>query len=342
VPVPTGPSTYIPIAIGQTTDKYRTVFAVFDSYLLKFTENQSINLGLRYEYVKNKYGASTRAARTRSYGAATDAAIDNMLAPMIGAYDDTNSNSILLPKVAYIYEFDSQTMGISYAEGYRTGGISINRARAITNSYDPEKTNNYELSYKLAQDTYTFSANAFYTKWLDQQVQVKLTNAMYDTQVVNAATSQVYGAEAEGHWKPTTKHDVGLGAGYVKTRFDDFKNLDTDYSGNEFPYAPNWTARLSYTYFFDQNWNASSLLRYLSKSYSDAENTVDAPEQFYLDLTAQYIIQSWNLTTDFYVQNALDTRYVLYDHSTTLGGQTVDVNEVNAPREFGVRLSYFW
>ncbi|KYG63753.1 TonB-dependent receptor [Bdellovibrio bacteriovorus] len=342
VPYPISANNYVPIAIGQTTDKYRTVFAVFDSYLVKFAENQSINLGLRYEYTKNKYGASTRGARTQSYGPAIDALIDSRLAPMISSYDDTNSNSILLPKVAYIYEFNSQAWGVSYAEGYRTGGISINRARATTNSYDPEKTQNYELSYKLQQDGFTFSSNAFFTKWLDQQVQVKLTNGMYDTQVANAASSTLYGAEAEGHWKPAAKHDLGLGAGYVQTRFDDFSILTTNYTGNEFPYAPNWTGRLSYNYAFNDNWNATSLLRYLSKSYSDAENTVKSPEQFYLDLSAQYILASLSLTTDFYVQNVLDTQYVLYDHSTTLGGQTVDVNQVNSPREFGLRVSYFW
>ncbi|WP_374032632.1 TonB-dependent receptor [Bdellovibrio bacteriovorus] len=339
---PLSASVYTPIASSQVTDKYRTVFALFDSYLWKFTENQSINLGLRYEFVKNKYGADVSATRKQNLGAGTNAAVDAYLDSVTGSYEDEENNSIVLPKVAYMLTQDQHSYGISYTEGYRTGGLSINRKRVRVDSYDPEKTGNYELSYKYAASNWNFSSAAFYTDWKDQQVMVQLSNDPFDTQVVNAASSELYGAEAEINWKPASRHEFNLGAGYVKTRFKDFVNGSKDYTDNEFPFAPNWTGRLSYGYQISQDWNAAGIFRYLSKSYGNAENTMDSPEQFYLDLLGQYSLAAWSMNVDLYVRNVLDTRYVIYDRTSSIGGQSVSYNQVNSPRELGLRLNYFW
>lgn len=342
LPAPFPANSYTPIESRQNTEKHRTAFALFDSYLWNFTENQSLNLGLRYEYVKNKYGAIVSARRLQNLGGAGNAFIDNYVQTRSGSYEDSSDNSILLPKVAYTYSFDEHVYGLSYTEGYRTGGLSINRTRAQVDTYDPEKTGNYELSYKYEVGAWRLSSNAFYTDWRKQQVLVKLSNDTFDTQVVNAASSELYGAEAEGFWQPHPQHSLGVGAGYVKTRFKEFTSGGTDYSGKEFPFAPNWTGRLSYTYQISSSWNAASILRYLGPSYGDAENTLKSPEQFYLDVLGQYLWNSTGLTVDLYARNVLDSRYVIYDRTSSMGGQTVRYNQVNTPRELGFRVSYFW
>lgn len=338
---PLSSTVFTPVDSTQTTDKYRTTLALFDSYFWKFSENQSINLGLRYEYVKNKYGADVLAKRTQNLGGATNAIVDNYLNGVNGSYEDEDTNSIFLPKVAYLYSLDKSTYGISYSEGYRTGGLSINRKRARADKYDPETTRNYELSYKYSESVWNFSSNIFYTDWRDQQVLVQLSNDVFDTQVVNAASSEIYGAEAEMNWKPATRHDLNLGAGYVKTRFKDFVSGSKDYSGNEFPFAPQWTGRLRYGYQISSAWSASGILRYLGKSYGNAENTLDSPEQFYLDALGQYAWTS-NMTVDLYARNLLDRQYVIYDRTSSIGGQTVNYKQVNTPREVGARLTYYW
>lgn len=342
LPNPFPANTFTPIESRQNTEKHRTSFAIFDSYLWNFTENQALNLGLRYEYVKNKYGAIVAARRLQNLGSAGNTFIDNYVNARSGSYEDASDNSILLPKLAYTYTWNEHVYGVSYTEGFRTGGLSINRTRAKVDSYDPEKTGNFELSYKYEVGAWRVSSNAFYTDWREQQVLIKLSNDTFDTQVVNAASSELYGAEAEASVQLHPQHNLGLGAGYVKTRFKDFTSGTTDYAGNEFPFAPNWTGRLSYTYQISASWNAASILRYVGKSYGDAENTITSPEQFYLDLLGQYLWASTGMTVDLYARNILDSRYVIYDRSSSIGGQTVRYNQVNTPRELGFRVSYFW
>lgn len=338
---PLGGNVYTPIDSVQETEKYRTVFALFDSYLWKFTENQSINLGLRYEFVKNKYGALVDAKRTQNLGGGVNAVIDNYLNSVSGRYEDTDDNSILLPKVAYMITQGQHTYGLTYSEGYRTGGLSINRKRAQVDKYDPEKTNNYELSYKLAESFGTLSSNVFYTDWQDQQVLVQLSSDIFDTQVVNAASSELYGAEVELTMTPAVRHQVTVGAGYVKTRFKDFVSGTKDYSNNEFPFAPNWTGKINYGYQVSAEWTLTSTLRYLGTSYGNAENTIDSPEQFYWDGTVQYALSQWNMGVDFYVRNILNSQYVIYDRTSSIGGQTVNYKQVNSPQELGVNLSWY-
>ncbi|KHD89648.1 MAG: TonB-dependent receptor [Bdellovibrio sp. ArHS] len=338
---PVSAGVYTPVDSTQETEKYRTVFALFDSYLWKFTSTQSLNLGLRYEYVKNKYGATVTAKRTQNLGGGVNAAIDNYLNSVSGSYEDTNDNSILLPKAAYTVTNGAHSYSGSYSEGYRTGGLSINRKRAKVDSYDPEKTSNYELSYKWSESFGTLSSNVFYTDWKDQQVQIQLSNDIFDTQVVNAASSEVYGAEVELQMQPVSRHQFTVGAGYVKTRFKDFVSGSKDYSGNEFPFAPNWTGKIHYLYHVNSEWTATSTVRYLGTSYGNAENTLDSPEQFYWDASVQYAMNAWNMGIDFYVRNLLNSQYVIYDRTSSIGGQTVNYKQVNSPQELGVTLSWY-
>lgn len=341
-PVPT--TTLItPVATRQKSDKDRTVLAVFDSALIKFTPSQSLNLGLRYEYVKNKYGAAVSATRTQNLGGA-NATIDAYLAQRSGAYDNTNYNSVLLPKAAYAIELNNHTLGAFFSQGYRTGGISINRSQAKTDEYSPETTSNYELSYKYTRENIRLSSNVFYTNWKDQQVLIYLSADTFNSQVQNAAASELYGAEAEAQVDLNPQHSLGVSGGYVMTRFNNFVNRNVDYGGNQFPFAPNWTGRGFYTYNINESWTASSILRYLGKSYTNADNTREAPEQFYLDAEAQYLLPSLSLVTNFYVKNVLDSEYLIYDGRPLSANSTIQANyhQVNAPQEFGVRVTYMW
>lgn len=332
-----------PVAVTQSTDKEREVKSFFDSFIYELNEHNSVDLGGRIEFVENDYGAGITGQRVGSTGnAGVDAAIDSYIAGIDGKYGNENTNTMVLPRLAYTYKNGNYSLGALYTEGYRTGGLSINRRRASVSEYDPEKTKNYELSWKLKSERILFTTNVFYTQWLDQQVETRLSNDTYDTQVRNASTSQLFGAEVEGSAELDNGDSVRANVGTVKTQFLSFNNNGTSYTGNEFPDAAKFTGQLSYWKTFKDDLLGIVTTRFLSKSWSDPENTRRSPEQVYLDANLQYFWKDFVI--EGFVRNILDKNYRIYDgrpRSTTTPYQAA-YHRMSPPREFGARLNYYW
>ena len=317
--------------LNQDLDKFRETFAIFDSLLYKFDDHHALNLGARYEHVSNQYGTYVNPV-TLTGNATIDAALNNSK----GSYDGTQSTNKFLPKVGYIYQNREHTWGITYSEGYRIGGLDINRNKARAVKYDPETTKNYELSWKYITDRFKTQANIFYTHWSDQQVEVRLSNALYDTQVQNASTSELYGGELESTYSLKNGDLVRMGVGHVHTQFLGFHNNGTVYTGNQFPDAAKWTAQTAYSHFFTDAINGNLTLRHLSKSYTNAENTRKSPDQFYVDLNFQYT--GSNYVWELNAKNLLGQEYVL--NSTQVYQN--NYKRLNRPREFNTRVTWFW
>lgn len=344
---PLGGNNNLPLAVIQDSKNTRTIYSIFNSFNYDFNDEHSVNLGGRVEYSRNKYGTYVLGKRNTSTGSAgTDTAIDTFLRNSSGTYGDTESNVIFLPKLGYIYHIGNNHFGLSYTEAYRSGGLSINRYKAIPVSYDPEKTQNYELSHKFEQTKFNVSTNLFYTNWKHQQVSVRLSNQYYDTQVENASRSEVYGAEVQTNYFMTEAQTLSLNAGYVQTRFVDFKKSGFDYTGKEFPNAPKVTAMLNYKLLVTDEWSVGTTGRFLGKSYSNAENNRKITDQYYFDVNTQYAFSSYSL--ELYVKNIFDKEYVIYDGSpsaaltSTTGTYNVKYYQINTPRELGFRVNYFW
>ena len=332
-----------PIAVTQENDKERTIGSLFDSFIYDFNEHHSVNVGGRIEVVKNDFSAGITGKRLQNVdNGPIDAGIDNYLNAVSGKSGSDNSNTILLPKLSYTYKNKNSSLGAFYSEGYRTGGLSINRARTRASEYDPEKTQNYELSWKMTSEKFLFTTNVFYTRWLDQQVEARLSNAPFDTEVRNASTSELYGAEIEGNLEVTEKDSFRLNMGTVKTQFLSFNNNGTSYTGNEFPDAAKYTAQFSWWRTFRDDIMGILTTRYLSKSWSDPENTRRSPEQVFLDYNLQYYYKDFVI--EGFVRNILDKNYRIYNGRprTTNTPYQASYHRMSPPREFGARLNYFW
>jgi iron complex outermembrane receptor protein len=334
IPMPNNP---VSLNIKQYVDRKRNTFAVFDTFLYEFTDRHSVNIGGRYEYVSNDYLTNVSGARVGTTGnAGQDAYLDNYVKNRSGAYGGDKGQGTILPKAGYLYTIDNNTFGVSFVEGYRTGGVSINRYRTTAVNYDPENTFTYELSHKAAMERFNVSSNLFYTKWKDQQVQIQLSNDSYDTQVTNAANSEYFGGEVQTSAKITDDQNISFSAGYLKSRFVDFKYNNKNYSNKEFPNAPNWTLMLNHGINFQTDWQFRSTLRYLGKSFADAENTKDVPEQFYVDLGLQYFYG--NFVPEITVKNLLNNKYAMNSFTNLYG----TYYQMSAPREIVGSLSYVW
>lgn len=342
---PLGAGLTTPLSVQQTVNRSRSTYALFDSFDYQFDSISSINLGVRGEYVRSEYGTNVQARRTQDLGAATNSAIDNYLAQRVGAYSGKNNNLVVLPRFGYMADLSDHHLGVTYTRGYRTGGLSINRRRAEAVEYNPEYTNNYEFSYRHIKKEYQISTNVFYIDWREQQVQVQLSSDFYDTQVVNASRSELYGAETEFKWSPFRANTFAWGVGYTNTAFKDFSTRNpstgvvTDYAGKNFPFASKWTSRFSHEIAVTDRIQFLSVARFVSGGYTNAENTRKSDAQFYLDWNAKYFLESFVI--EGYVKNILNSQYLLFNGAAT-AATTAIYHQPSTPREIGLRLSYLW
>lgn len=339
---PVGGGVSTPISVVQDVTRERESVAIFDTGSYRLTENHEFIAGLRGEAVRVRYGTTVLGERLNDLGTAANTSLDQYLTRVSGSYEGDKEDTVVLPKLGYAYHLDHHHGGLLYTRGYRTAGVSINRSRSEAVPYDAEFTNNYELWYKFVADKRQVSTNVFYTDWRAQQVQVQLSNDFYDTEVQNAARSEVYGAELEGKTRVAQNQSVSAGVGYTDTAFKKFEVNGVDYTGKEFPFASHWTGRVAHELAIPADWVFLTVARYVSGAYTNAENTRRADEQVYLDWNAKYALNTW--IAEGYVNNVLDKRYRTFDGSPTSATSPYQASyhQVSAPRELGVRVSYFW
>lgn len=338
---PLGGGNTTPVAVRQDSDRTRRVVALFDSLTYRLNETQSLNVGVRGEYTDANFDVNITGKRLEDRGP-LNPVVDGYIAKVSGPYHGDNSNVVLLPKLSYTVASNGHHIGLMYTRGYRSSGVSVNRWRATVVNYAPEFTDNYELSYKFAGEDFQFASNVFFIDWRDQQVQVQLSNDFYDHEVRNAASSQVYGAEVEGRYSLTARQLVTAGVGYADTRFNDFEVSGANYRGNKFPFASNWTARVSHEFRLSDDLSVLTVVRYLSEAFSNVQNTRKSDDQFYVNVNARYAYEGWMI--EGYVNNIFDAKFRIYDGrptSSTSPYQTI-FYQVNTPREFGARLVYYF
>jgi len=228
-----------------------------------------------------------------------------------------NTNNVVLPKLGIRHEFnDNIGAGYVISRGYRSGGISLNpvNPQNPTVEYDPEFVTNHELSFRSTwlDNRLIANANVYYMKWKDQQVQVRGSN-IYDRYITNSGSSSLKGFEVDVSFHG----DEGLRAfanyGLSKTRYDEFKVGNKDFSGNSFQYAPKNNAALGLG--FDQGYGISAYLiaNYTGESYLNNENTRKLKGYTLTNLRVGYKADVWQVNG--YVNNVFDKRAIAYEYN---------------------------
>lgn len=227
-----------------------------------------------------------------------------------------------LPKFGIGWDIDDErSVSFTVQKGYRSGGVGINQGRAQAFTFDKETTWNYELAWRSRwlDNRLTFNANAFYIDWTDQQVNVQLSDSVFDFATQNVGSSRVYGFEAETNFLLTDTVEIYGSVGYANTRFDDFdvvvNGVVRDFSGNEFPNAPKWTVAGGATWRDDTGFLVNVNGNYQSAGYQRAdqiqnERVVDS--RFLVNFRAGWENENWgifitgdNVFEDSYVNSVL-------------------------------------
>ncbi|MEM6662454.1 MAG: TonB-dependent receptor [Pseudomonadota bacterium] len=301
LPFLTPGSTVTGASFGTTLNEN---FAVFGEVDVEVIEDLRLIVGGRYDRETQD--------RFRNPTTTTD---DPVLAPFLPPdTPETTSASFdaFLPKAGIVYNFtDDISLGFTFQRGYRAGGANFNLARNQQFEFDPEFTNNYEVSFRSTwfDDRLTVNANAYYVDWTDQQVVVALSAQPLDTETQNAGSSTSFGGELEVRAEPTDGLSLYASLGYVNTEFDDFLSNGVQLAGNEFRNAPEFTGAIGGTYYFLDGFFVGADATYTSASFNDAANSpaLRSDSRFVLNLNAGYETEHFTITG--FIDNVTDNTY---------------------------------
>lgn len=317
-PVPI-PCSFIAV---QRDNSFRTeiqnyaVYGEADIDASAWLDGLSFTIGARYDYEEQKT-RNTEMTRTTPPPAALPFPFNAIVAGFIPADADVtlrNDYQAFLPKAGVTYDWtDDISTSYTVQRGYRSGGISLNNQFGNINEFDPEFTWNHEIALRsqFYDDRLTANANIFYTDWSDQQVQVEGASGLpLDFNTVNAGSSSLWGFELGLEGQPTNELSLFGNLGYVKTEFDNFVSNGQDFSGNRFPFAPEWTGAIGGSYTFNNGVFLTAEGVYTDDSFSDAGNdpTRKNDDRFVVNASIGYEEDNWNAI--LFARNLFDEDYL--------------------------------
>jgi len=222
--------------------------------------------------------------------------------------------SVLLPKLGITHHLsDDIDLSFTYQKGYRAGGSGANPYFVRVYEYDPEYTDNYEFALRSAfnNGNTRFNANVFYTDWKDMQVQVFGPGGSLDYTTENAGSAELKGFELSLENDFSSNFSGFINTSYVQTELTDYTSDDTDYSGNEFTFAPKNMVSLGGEYYFDNNWMVSADANWQSEVYGDLENTdiYDISGRTIVNAKVGYEDKDWSAY--LYSRNLMNQEYAL-------------------------------
>jgi len=288
--------------------------------------------------------------------------------------DDRNRDAAKFSKVNWKLGVDADLtpdilLYATASTGYRSGGLQSSSNPANFRQYAPETVMSYEggIRANLFDRRLFLGLTAYQLDYDDLQVSSIIVDPIQGPIPVttNAAKARIRGIELEGRFSPTRADHFSGYVSYLDGTFRSFPNgqdtlysADTlynifgpilgytaipsataDFTGNELPNAPKWSARLSYAHDFDLGGGmlTPSVDFYVqSRTFADIGNYAQSRNPSYTktDLNLTYAFADSNVTLVAFVNNLEDKR--IPQNVTSVWSSTV-VN-YSAPRTIGARI----
>jgi hypothetical protein len=278
-----------------------------------------------------------------STGNPTDDAIYDFIAqnffPHADASDDLHDFTYL-PSADVDYAItDTLTVGVKYERASRLAGVWFNPARGLVNTYDDEISDNFDAFIRAAafDDRLTVRANLFYARIRDQQVWTLLSDTEYDSQILNAQRSHNDGVEIEATWSEGLV-DAWVSLGLLHAQFDRVEVGEADFSGNDFPNAPPWTASVGFTYVRPEGLFAEVDLTCRPQARGDLENNTWVTNEGRQIVNARVGWAFQKFEVSLFGRNLLDDDYLEFHNATRMPGES-QTYIPGDPREIGVTVS---
>ncbi|WP_421849274.1 TonB-dependent receptor [Novosphingobium sp.] len=332
-PIPPGLGAFT-VPIGLKLDVTSTSAAAFGQGTIKLSPSLRMTAGLRYSHDRKE------ALSTFSFGGPTQT--------LPGA----RSWAAVTGKVGLDWTTaGGQLLYATVSRGYKAGGFSLAQP-----AYNPEYIWSYEAGAKLVLLDRRLRANlaAFYYNYSDLQVSAVRTgpNGAPTIVVDNAASSTVYGAEAELVATPIEKLQLEATLTYLHAKYDKYVTTDSanpaaglvDFGGNALPNAPRFTATIAAQYGINLG-SAGSLTPRVAFFWSDRQSltpfarpATDIQGGYTrTDLTLSWASANQRFGLEAFVQN-LENKDVLnrVAYIELLNNYRASYNP---PRTYGVRAS---
>ena len=357
-------SNFVPNTGQRDLHRHRaSSFAVFTDNTFTIADGLDLTLGIRYtDEVKRTTSHYTNTSPANACAAALArrlpaAAITALCSPTSDvAFNDVTTQQ-RRPENRWAgsaklqYRFSPSVMAYgSYANGFKSGGFNLDRARTAIGVINPdtsfatEKVESYEIGTKTSWLGQRLLANiaAFYQTYTDFQLNTYTGVSFVVTSIPKVTSKGVdldllYNTGIQGL-------TLNAGATYADTKFGDFPpplpNL-TRLSGNQLPYAAKWNVTGGFTskqpMTSDLNFLSSASLKWTS-SYNTGSNLdpLKVQQPFAL-LNARVGIEptneAWSL--EVWAQNLTNSNYyqVIVDQPLQSGTYGAFIGQ---PRLYGV------
>lgn len=366
-----------PVILGLNSSLEQEVetLAMYGDLTWKITEKFNLLLGLRYDKEEQKNGSQslysinnvmpdpdTLPAPINQVVAGINGTLNGMAESASGIEPVADADfDAWLPKVGFSYHVNEDiTTSFIYQRGYRSGGVGTNIAKQDIYTYDPEYTDNYELSFRSVWQggKLMVNTNVFYTEWSDQQISIQLSTASFDNETINAGESNIKGFETEIFYYPTDALSITAGVGLAKTEFDEFNYVvqstgnKKDLAGRSFEDSPEWTANIAINYDFGNGFSSGVNANYKGDSYAylDPETSLDSAKyaidsdpkndsRVLINANAAYKWDNYQIRLD--VRNLLNEEYIngyFFEADNLNNADSYGQHNIGRSRQFSVSL----
>ncbi|MGB7401279.1 MAG: TonB-dependent receptor [Arcobacter sp.] len=301
--------------------------AIFGQTMIPLGEDFELTLGGRYQRIEKDISALAKS----SFGGVALSDVP---------YSDKKTWNSFLPKVAISYKVnDDLTTFTSISKGYMPGGFNNypSTSNSKDNTFEPEKSTNYEIGMKYVGENYLINASIFRMNIEDIHVYKQLNGGSI-FQTSNAKKAHSQGIELDGKYYLTNNIELSGSVGLIQAKYDDYVNTNKIYNGQRIANTPRYTANLGIAYIQEKGlYGRLDIYGRGSSNYVDGVNDnrlVEADGGITSNVKLGYKIADWNIYA--YMNNITNE-----DHITSYGSKTgTSWVTFNEPRRFGIGAIY--
>jgi outer membrane receptor protein involved in Fe transport len=243
----------------------------------------------------------------------------------------------LLPKFGVTVGLaDDVSLSGTVQRAYRPGGQGINPVRARIFAYDSEYSWNYEVALRsqFFDRRLTVNLNAFLIDWRDQQLEVALSQAVQDTEVLNLGRSRLYGAEMSVDWAAGSGFTFFGSLGLLSTKVTEDDRTPEQLAGlpslegDRFPFAPSYSGSLGVDWREENGFNATADISFQGPAETLLPNSIRNDARKVVSIRGGW--DNGQIGLFGFVSNLFQERYFV--NAAAAGGSVI----VGAPRTFGI------
>jgi len=300
-----------------------TTYAIFGQAMIPLGERFELTLGGRYQHIEKEIDVDIYMLPAGTTGAPSS------------SFSGDKDWDVFLPKAALSYALsDNWHTYVSYSQGYMPGGINIFASSGTVedNSFDPQKSANYEIGIKGSVNRLRVAANLFYMDIEDIHI---YTSDGTVSRMDNADSAHSQGVELELAYQLNKTVELTGSLGLIEAKYDTYDaGNGVSYDGNDIKNTPSYTATAGVSYKHPGGLYGRVDMKAVGETSFDNAGLYEGDDYVVSDAKIGYLIGGW----DFYVygKNLTDEEYITYFTSASRHTLT----EFGQPMTIGVGVRY--